>query len=78
MNLPNKLTLVRILLFQVFMALVQIPFTGHYLWAMAVFAIARFTDYLDGHLARKWGVVTDFGKFADPLAEKILNKNAII
>ena len=78
MNLPNKLTLVRILLIPVFMALVQIPFTGHYLWAMAVFAIASFTDYLDGHLARKWGMVTDFGKFADPLADKILTTTAII
>ena len=78
MNLPNKLTLARILLIPVFMVLVQLPFSGHYLWAMAVFAIASFTDYLDGHLARNWGMVTDFGKFADPLADKILTTTAII
>ncbi len=78
MNLPNKLTLLRILLIPVFVALVEIDFAGHYLWAVAVFAIASFTDYLDGHLARKWGLVTDFGKFADPLADKILTTTAII
>lgn len=78
MNLPNKLILLRILLIPVFVALVEIDFAGHYLWAVAVFAIASFTDYLDGHLARKWGLVTDFGKFADPLADKILTTTAII
>ena len=78
MNLPNKFTLLRILLIPVFVALVEIDFAGHYLWAVAVFAIASFTDYLDGHLARKWGLVTDFGKFADPLADKILTTTAII
>ena len=78
MNLPNKLTLLRILLIPVFVALVEIDFAGHYLWAVVVFAIASFTDYLDGHLARKWGLVTDFGKFADPLADKILTTTAII
>ncbi len=78
MNLPNKLTLLRILLIPVFVALVEIDFAGHYLWAVAVFAIASFTDYLDGHLARKWGLVTDFGKFADPLADKVLTTTAII
>ena len=78
MNLPNKLTLLRILLIPVFVALVEIDFAGHYLWAVAVFAIASFTEYLDGHLARKWGLVTEFGKFADPLADKILTTTAII
>ena len=58
MNLPNKLTLLRILLIPVFVALAEIDF--------------------DGHLARKWGLVTDFGKFADPLADKILTTTAII
>ena len=78
MNLPNKLTLARIILIPVFMVLMQSSFNGNYLWAMVVFAIASFTDYLDGYLARKWGIVTDFGKFADPLADKILTTTAII
>lgn len=78
MNLPNKLTLARIVLIPVFMVLMQVSFSGHYLWAMVVFAVASFTDYLDGYLARKWGMVTDFGKFADPLADKILTTTAMI
>ena len=78
MNLPNKLTMARILLIPVFMALVQMQFPYHYFLAAAVFAIASFTDYLDGHIARKHGLVTDFGKFADPLADKILTTTAII
>ncbi len=78
LNLPNKLTLARILLIPVFIAMVEMSFTGHYLWAMIVFAVASFTDYLDGYLARKWGMVTDFGKFADPLADKILTTTAFI
>lgn len=78
MNLPNKLTLARILLIPVFVVLVEWGFAGHYLWAVAVFAVASFTDYLDGHLARKRDLVTDFGKFADPLADKILTTTAIV
>ena len=73
MNLPNKLTLARILLvpvFMVFVSLTQYGTAGYqpglYLAAGVVFALASFTDYLDGHLARKWKMITDFGKFADP------------
>ena len=76
MNLPNKLTLLRILLVPVFMVLAGLSqygtpdfSAGLYLAAGLVFAAASFTDFLDGHLARKWGMVTDFGKFADPLAD---------
>lgn len=79
MNLPNKLTLLRILLIPVFVVLVCLPgFAPAYLLAFAVFAVASFTDYLDGHIARKQGLVTDFGKFADPLADKILTTTAFI
>ena len=85
MNLPNKLTLTRILLVPVFMIFVSLgqyitPSYNprYYLIAGFVFAVASFTDFLDGHLARKWNMVTDFGKFADPLADKLLTTVAFI
>ncbi len=85
MNLPNKLTLLRILLvpvFMVFVSLTQYGTAGYdssfYLVAGVVFAAASFTDFLDGHLARKWHMVTDFGKFADPLADKLLTTVAFL
>ena len=85
MNLPNKLTLTRILLVPVFMIFVSLGQYStpsynprYYLIAGVVFAVASFTDFLDGHLARKWNMVTDFGKFADPLADKLLTTVAFI
>ena len=85
MNLPNKLTLTRIILVPVFMVFVSLTQIGTedfnptwYLVAGIVFAAASFTDFLDGHLARKWNMVTDFGKFADPLADKLLTTVAFI
>lgn len=85
MNLPNKLTLCRIILVPVFMIFVSLTEFGTetfnatwYLVAGIVFAAASFTDYLDGHLARKWHMVTDFGKFSDPLADKLLTTVAFI
>ncbi len=79
MNLPNKLTLMRILLVPVFMVCATQAFdAGWMLAAGIVFAVASFTDFLDGHLARKWNMVTDFGKFADPLADKLLTTTAFI
>ena len=79
MNLPNKLTLLRILLVPVFMVCATQAFhPGWMLAAGIVFALASFTDYLDGHLARKWNMVTDFGKFADPLADKLLTTTAFL
>ena len=85
MNLPNKLTLTRILLVPVFMIFVSLSQHGTadynprwYLIAGFIFAVASFTDFLDGYLARKWNMVTDFGKFADPLADKLLTTVAFI
>ena len=85
MNLPNKLTLTRIVLVPVFMIFVSLTQVGTdsfrpvwYLVAGIIFAAASFTDFLDGHLARKWHMVTDFGKFADPLADKLLTTVAFI
>ena len=79
MNLPNKLTVIRVLLvplFIFFVTLKDIPY--NYLWALIVFSVASFTDFLDGNIARKNNLVTDFGKFMDPLADKILTTVAII
>lgn len=73
MNLPNKLTLLRILLvpvYLVFMYVPAIPFS--YTLALLVFILASITDALDGHIARKHNLITTFGKFADPLADKVL------
>jgi len=75
MNLPNKLTLLRVAMIPVCLLLwaLQQP-----LWAAAVFALAAFTDFLDGYLARKNNWVTVFGKFADPVADKLLVLSALI
>ncbi len=85
LNLPNKLTLARVFLVPVFMVFAALAHYGQAdfspalsLCAGAVFAIASFTDYLDGHLARKQNLVTNFGKFADPLADKMLTTAALI
>ncbi|MBQ8926712.1 MAG: CDP-diacylglycerol--glycerol-3-phosphate 3-phosphatidyltransferase [Oscillospiraceae bacterium] len=72
MNLPNKLTLLRILLVPVFVFCMDTSFPGHFLAALLVFAAASVTDALDGKIARSRGLITTFGKFADPLADKIL------
>ena len=73
MNLPNKLTLLRIILVPFFAAALLIDaIPHHYLIALIIFCAASITDMLDGKIARKYNMVTDFGKFADPLADKIL------
>jgi len=79
MNLPNKLTVFRVILIPVFLSfylLEQIP--NNYLWALVVFAVAALTDTLDGIIARKYGLVTDFGKLMDPLADKLLVVSALV
>ncbi len=78
MNLPNKLTLLRAILvpfFILFFYLDQVP--GNYIIAFVIFAVASVTDFLDGHIARKHGLVTTFGKFLDPLADKVLVVSAL-
>lgn len=80
MNLPNKLTLFRVILIPFFVFFLLAPyFTGHgnYI-AVAVFIVASITDFLDGHIARKRNLVTNFGKFMDPLADKLLVCSALI
>ncbi|MDE7257117.1 MAG: CDP-alcohol phosphatidyltransferase family protein, partial [Clostridia bacterium] len=78
MNLPNKLTIARVLMIPLFIALFYVPFTGHYFAALAVFALASFTDFLDGYFARKYHLVTNLGKFLDPVSDKILVAAAMI
>lgn len=78
MNLPNKLTLLRVLLIPVFVIIMMLDVTNHYLMACLIFIIASITDALDGHIARKNNLVTDFGKFMDPLADKLLVISALI
>ena len=77
-NLPNKLTVIRRILVPVFMAFMYIDSPYSFLIALIIFCVASFTDFLDGHIARKNNLVTDFGKFMDPLADKLLTTVAII
>lgn len=77
-NLPNLLTLLRILLVPVFVWLVFFCSAPNSIaWALLVFAVASFTDFLDGYLARKWQVISNFGKIMDPLADKLLVLSAL-
>ncbi len=79
MNVPNKLTVLRMILVPVFMVVYMIeaiPF--HTALAAAIFIIASLTDWLDGYLARKNNIVTNFGKFMDPLADKLLVTGALL
>ena len=77
-NLPNQLTIARIVLIPVFMAILYWGFPGATYVALLVFIIASLTDLFDGKLARKYHLVTDFGKFADPLADKMLVTAAML
>ncbi len=75
MNLPNKLTMLRILLVPVFIVLFL---WGHDVWAAVVFIAASLTDMLDGKIARKYNLISNFGKIMDPLADKILVVSALV
>lgn len=78
MNLPNKLTISRVIMIPVFIVFFYVEFSGHYFVALAVFAIACLTDLLDGKIARKYGLVTNLGKFLDPIADKVLVLSALV
>lgn len=80
MNLPNKLTMFRVILIPFFVFFLLAPFFegyGNYI-AVGIFVVASLTDFLDGYLARKHNLVTNFGKFMDPLADKLLVCSALI
>ena len=79
MNLPNRITIFRVFmipLFIVFMMLQRLP--GNEFYALAIYAVACISDALDGHIARKYNLITDFGKFMDPVADKLLVCSALI
>lgn len=79
MNLPNKITMFRVFLIPVFVVLLMVEQIPYYNFiALGVFSLACFSDFLDGYLARKYNLVTTFGKFMDPLADKILVCTAMI
>ena len=79
MNLPNKLTILRVILIPFFVAFLMDAFhvPGTKWIALAIFIIASLTDMLDGKIARKYNLVTNFGKFMDPLADKLLVCSAL-
>lgn len=78
MNTPNKLTVVRIILVPFYVFFLLMPSVPHhYLIATIIFGAAAYTDHLDGSIARKRNMITDFGKFADPLADKIMIISAL-
>ena len=72
MTTANKLTLLRVFLIPVFLVIAYLDFPGHRYAALAVFILASLTDLLDGYIARHYNQISDFGKFADPLADKCL------
>ncbi len=78
MNLPNKLTVARLIMTPLFLAALLIGFPHHYLVALLLFGLASLTDFIDGQMARKQNLVTDFGKFLDPLADKMLTTAAFL
>jgi len=78
MNTPNKLTILRILLIPIFLWFLYAPWARALYLCLAVFVLASITDWLDGYLARKKSQITTFGKFADPLADKLLVAAALV
>jgi CDP-diacylglycerol--glycerol-3-phosphate 3-phosphatidyltransferase len=79
MNLPNKLTMFRVILIPVFVVFMMCDITPYDKWiALAIFIIASLTDFADGKIARNHNLITDFGKFMDPLADKMLVCSAMI
>jgi CDP-diacylglycerol--glycerol-3-phosphate 3-phosphatidyltransferase len=77
-NIPNALTILRILLIPVLVVVFYLPFRNHQLVAAAIFALAAVTDWFDGYLARRMGQTTAFGAFLDPVADKLMVAIALV
>jgi CDP-diacylglycerol--glycerol-3-phosphate 3-phosphatidyltransferase len=77
MTTANKLTILRIILVPVFLGVLYAGFPGSNIWALIIFIVASLTDLLDGYIARHYNQITNFGKFMDPLADKILVMSAM-
>ena len=78
MNLPNKLTVGRFFLTILFVATVSVEVPYHFAVALVLFAVAGVTDYVDGEIARRYALITDFGKLMDPLVDKIMTTGAFV
>ena len=78
MNLPNRLTVARLILTAVFVIVFDLPLANRVTLALLIFLVATLTDYLDGEIARRYNLVTNFGKLMDPLADKILMSAALV
>ena len=78
MNTANKLTMLRVIMIPVFLAALYVEFPFHFIVALAIFILASITDFIDGYIARHFNQITDFGKFMDPLADKLLVTSAML
>ena len=78
MNTANKLTMARVVMIPLFMVLLYWDFPGHFYVSLGVFILASVTDFIDGYVARHYNQITDFGKFMDPLADKLLVTAAMV
>lgn len=78
MTTANKITIFRVILIPVFLVLMYLRFPGHTYWAFGVFVLASLSDFADGYIARHYNQVSDFGKFMDPLADKLLVISAML
>lgn len=78
MTTANKITIFRVILIPVLLVLMYLDFSGHMYWALAVFILASLSDFADGYIARHYNQVSDFGKFLDPIADKLLVTSAMM
>lgn len=78
MTTANKITIFRVILVPVLLVLMYLDFPGHMYWALAVFILASLSDFADGYIARHYNQVSDFGKFLDPIADKLLVTSAMM